>query len=84
MFNMKTSDLFKRAKQLADLEGSDFISWNEAINCINESNVGLYEKLINMGDNSFVKSFHMKDEAERLPEDFWPDIDSVPEFFREG
>ena len=71
MFNMKTSDLFKRAKQLADLEGSDFITWNEAENCINEANVGLYEKLINMGDNSFVKSFHMADEAERLPEDFW-------------
>jgi len=71
MFKMKTSDLFKRAKQLADLEGSDFITWNEAVNCINESNVGLYEKLINMGDDSFVKSFHMKDEAERLPEDFW-------------
>lgn len=71
MFKMKTSDLFKRAKQLADLEGSDFITWNEAVNCINESNIGLYEKLINMGDDSFVKSFHMKDEAERLPEDFW-------------
>ena len=71
MFNMKTSDLFKRAKQLADLEGSDFISWNEAINCINESNVGLYEKLINMGDNSFVSDFHMKAESKVLPEDFW-------------
>ena len=71
MFNMKTSDLFKRAKQLADLEGSDFISWNEAINCINESNVGLYEKLINMGDNSFVKSYRTTKEEEELPADFW-------------
>ena len=71
MFNMKTSDLFKRAKQLADLEGSDFISWNEAVNCINESNVGLYEKLINMGDNSFVKSYRTTKEEEELPEDFW-------------
>jgi hypothetical protein len=71
MFNMKTSDLFKRAKQLADLEGSDFISWNEAINCINESNVGLYEKLINMGDNSFVKSYRTTKEEEELPKDFW-------------
>ena len=68
---MKTSDLFKRAKQLADLEGSDFISWNEAISCINESNVGLYEKLINMGDNSFVKSFRTAEEEIELPEDFW-------------
>ena len=71
MFNMKTSDLFKRAKQLADLEGSDFISWNEAISCINESNVSLYEKLISMGDNSFVKSFRTKEMEEPLPEDFW-------------
>ena len=71
MFNMKTSDLFKRAKQLADLEGSDFISWNEAVNCINESNVGLYEKLINMGDNSFVKSYRTTKEEEELPADFW-------------
>ena len=68
---MKTSDLFKRAKQLADLEGSDFISWNEAINCINESYVGLYEKLINMGDNSFIGSFHMGKGAKILPPDFW-------------
>ena len=71
MFNMKTSDLFKRAKQLADLEGSDFISWNEAISCINESNVSLYEKLISMGDNSFVKSYRTTKEEEELPEDFW-------------
>ena len=71
MFNMKTSDLFKRAKQLADLEGSDFITWNEAISCINESNVALYEKLINMGDNSFVCSFRTSEKEYVLPEDFW-------------
>lgn len=71
MFGMKTSDLFKRAKQLADLEGSDFISWNEAINLINESNVGLYQRLIAMGDNSFVESYHTKSFHDKLPEDFW-------------
>ena len=71
MFNMKTSDLFKRAKQLADLEGSDFITWNEAINCINESNVELYQKMLNMGDNSFVKDFHITDKEMELPSDFW-------------
>lgn len=68
---MKTSDLFRRAKQLADLEGSDFISWNEAENCINESYIGLYEKLINMGDNSFVQSFHTSEKEIELPQDFW-------------
>ena len=71
MITNKVSDLFRRSKQLADLEGSNFISWNEAINCINESYVGLYEKLINMGDNSFVQSFHMANGKEKLPSDFW-------------
>jgi hypothetical protein len=68
---MNTSDLFRRARQLADLEGSDFISWNEAKNCINESYIGLYERLINMGDNSFVESFHTSEKEVELPRDFW-------------
>jgi hypothetical protein len=68
---MNTSDLFRRARQLADLEGSDFISWNEAENCINESYIGLYERLINMGDNSFVESFHTSEKEVELPRDFW-------------
>ena len=68
---MKTSDLFRRAKQLSDLEGTNFISWNEVINCINESYIGLYEKLINMGDNSFMSSFRMQTGKEKLPKDFW-------------
>ena len=71
MITYKTSDLFRRAKQLADLEGTDFITWNEAINCINESYIGLYEKLINMGDNSFVESFHTKETEIELSKDFW-------------
>lgn len=68
---MKVSELYRRSRQLADLEGSDFISWNEAENCINESHIGLYEKLINMGDNSFVESFRTKDKEIELPKDFW-------------
>lgn len=71
MMNYKTSDLFRRAKQLADLEGTNFIGWNEVINCINESYIGLYEKLINMGDNSFMSSFRMQTGKEKLPRDFW-------------
>jgi hypothetical protein len=53
------------------LEGSDFISWNEAISCINESNVALYQKLINMGDNSFIGDFHTSEKVKELPADFW-------------
>lgn len=71
MITYKTSDLFRRAKQLADLEGSNFIGWNESINSINEAYIGLYEKLISCGDNSYVKSFRMATGSEKLPEDFW-------------
>lgn len=71
MITYKVSDLFRRSKQLADLEGSDFITWNECINCINESFIGLYQKLINMGDNSFVANFRPKELEEELPADFW-------------
>lgn len=68
---MKVSDLYRRSIQLADLEGSNFISWNEAISCINECHIGLYEKLINMGDNSFVESFRTSETEIELPKDFW-------------
>lgn len=71
MIKYKTSDLYKRALQLADLEGSNFISWNEASSLINESYIGLYQKLINMGDNSFVKSFKIGRGKTELPKDFW-------------
>lgn len=70
METYKVSDLFRRAKQLADLEGSDFITWNEAVNCINESYIGLFQKLIAMGDNSYVKDYHTT-KSEPLPSDFW-------------
>lgn len=71
MITNRVSDLYRRAKQLADLEGTDFISWNESINAINEAYIGLYEKLINMGDNSFVESFRTKEKEVELPNDFW-------------
>jgi hypothetical protein len=71
MITYKVSDLLRRSRQLADLEGSDFISWNEAVNCLNESYIGLYEKLIDMGDNSFVESFRTEEKEIELPKDFW-------------
>lgn len=67
----KTSDLVKRATQLADLEGSDFISWNENMNLINEAYTELYQKMIDAGEKSFLKSFHMSSGAVKLPFDFW-------------
>lgn len=71
MIKNKCSDLLRRAKQLADLEGSEFISWNESISAINESYIGLYQKLIDMGDQSFINSFDCSSGSFELPADFW-------------
>lgn len=67
----KVSDLIKRAKQLADLEGSDFVSWNENISLLNEAYTELFQKMIDAGEKSFLKSFHMSSGAVKQPADFW-------------
>lgn len=71
MIKYKTSDIFRRAKQLADLEGSEFISWNESISLINEAWVTLYQKLIDKGDSAFIKEYQITSGAFKLPSDFW-------------
>ena len=71
MFNHKVSDLVLRAKQLADLEGTAFISYNEQFNLINENYKTLYSMLIDLGDKSFVSSFHCVSGVIALPSDFW-------------
>lgn len=78
MYELKSSDIIKRAQQLADLENSDFISWNENINLLNESYKILYQKLINKGDQAFVKSFTCSGNT-CLPNDFYQ-LRSVNEF----
>lgn len=67
----KTSEIIRRARQLADLEGTDFVSWSENIQLINEAYTSLYQKLINMGDKSFLKSLHISTGSTKLPSDFW-------------
>ena len=71
MIKYKTSDIFRRAKQLADLEGSEFISWNESISLINEAWVTVYQKLIDKGDSAFIKEYQITSGAFKLPSDFW-------------
>lgn len=74
----KTSDIIKRAKQLADLENSDFISYEENFLLINECYNKLYEKLINHNDKAFIKSVNLtgfsageNKTVYELPADFW-------------
>ena len=71
MVRYTAKDLVKAARQIADLENSDFISWNENIRLMNEAYTALYQKLINKGDQNFVVSFTTKDREIDLPFDFW-------------
>ena len=64
------SDIVKAAKQIADLENSDFISWNENIRLLNEAWTAVHQKLINKGDFTFVNEMNIGKEQE-LPSDFY-------------
>ena len=64
------SDIIKAAKQIADLENSDFISWNENIRLLNEAWTAVHQKLINKGDFTFVNEMDIGKE-QPLPTDFY-------------
>ena len=66
----KVSDIVKAAKQIADIENSDFISWNENIRLVNESFTALHQKLINSGNFTFTDEILISKE-QPLPEDFY-------------
>ena len=64
------SDIVRSAKQIADLENSDFISWNENIRLINEAWTSVHQKLINKGDMTFVNEIELCAE-QPLPTNFY-------------
>lgn len=64
------SDIVKAAKQISDLENSNFISWNENIRLLNEAWTAVHQKLINKGDMTFVDEMNITKEQE-LPSDFY-------------
>ena len=63
-------DIIMAARQIADIENSDFISWNENIRLINEAWTSVHQKLINKGDMTFVNEMNIAKE-QYLPEDFY-------------
>ena len=66
-----TKDIINRALQLADLEGSNFVSWKENQSLLNENYTELYQKLVNKGDKSFLKEFRCAgNSVYALPLDF--------------
>ena len=63
-------DIILAARQIADIENSDFISWNENIRLLNEAWTSVHQKLINKGDMTFVNEMNITKE-QYLPEDFY-------------
>lgn len=63
-------DIIKSARQISDLENSDFISWSENIRLLNESFTALHQKLINKGDFIFTDEILISKE-QPLPENFY-------------
>lgn len=71
MIRYNASDVIKKAKQLADLENSDFISWNESITLLNDAYQNVYQKSINKGNNDFVRVIQTSEKCISLPRDFY-------------
>lgn len=56
---MTTKDIIQRAKQIADLENSDFISSSEEKALLNESYLFVYNQMINNGDLYYLSSISL-------------------------
>ena len=81
MLQFTTKDIVERARELADLQNSDFISWSENMKLLDESYKKLYQEVININDKYYLRTITKKDllVAERkekevryiLPSDFY-------------
>lgn len=79
--NKTTLDIVNRARELADLQNSDFIGWKENNSLLNEAYTKLYTELINHKDRYYIKIIGVSDlefykggdnEAwYKLPDDFY-------------
>ena len=70
MIKYSTTDIIKRAEQLADLENSDFISDYEKVALLNEAWQMIYQKVINSDDKVWIKRIPAYDGME-LPYDLY-------------
>lgn len=81
MLHYSTKDIITRARELADLENSNFITWAENMKLLDECYKKLYQESINANDKYYLTKCETKDlvVAEReeravsyyLPEDFY-------------
>lgn len=65
------SEIIERAKNLADIGNTDYISHQEASQYLNDAYSYVYQLAINRGDNFFVKYEDITQGTYRLPRDFY-------------
>lgn len=65
------NEIINRAKSLADVANTDYISYEDALQYINDSYNWLYQLAINRGDDYFVRQLSVGPGQNKLPPDFY-------------
>lgn len=68
MITYSASDIIQRSRQIADLENSDFINYEEEISLLNEAFVKMYQDMINANASAFVKTIEVKPKDTYIPD----------------
>lgn len=71
MLKYSANDIVEKALALADLQNSDFITFKEKIQYLNDSYVSMYNKMIDYGDNLFTETIKINGDEAELPSDFY-------------
>ena len=66
-----SSELLDRAKNICDCGNTDFLSYEEAVQYINDAYNEVYQTAINRGDDFWVKYFNTNSHMTTLPADFY-------------
>lgn len=71
MIQYTANDIVEKALALADLQNSDFISYKEKIQYLNDAYCYMYNKVIDYGDNLYTQIVEITDGESELPDDFY-------------
>ena len=74
MYKYTTTELIKRALNLADLRNSDFISYGENFNYVNDAYRTVYQDAINAGEQLYIKECLLEGSGSReyeIPDDLY-------------
>lgn len=67
---MTVSQIVKTAENKADVKNTDFITYEDKLNILNDAYRQVYQESINAGEQFFLKKINIS-HGQKLPEDFW-------------